>query len=121
MGQVSETDDYFRLSKASRVELSTIKTITANKMQKVEINKNNSDQESFKNVKTFQVDELLPSLPLPDLDKTLNKYLESVKPFVNDLEYMRTESLVENFKTGIGFKLNELLKDRARQKRNWVK
>jgi carnitine O-octanoyltransferase len=69
---------------------------------------------------TFSKEDLLPSLPLPPLKSTLNKYLESIRPFVNQIEYLNTEKKLSDFENGIGGKLDFLLRDRARKERNWV-
>ena len=69
---------------------------------------------------TFCVDEYLPSLPVPDLDKTIAKYLESIKPFVDQSEYANSEKIANNFKHGIGRDLNKLLNEKAKHERNWV-
>jgi hypothetical protein len=39
----------------------------------------------------------LPKLPVPELDKTLSKYLRSVQPFLSESEYDETKKIVENF------------------------
>lgn len=75
---------------------------------------------SVKEMPTFGADELLPSMPLPSLVMTLDKYLESTKPFVNESQYKKTEKIVEDFKNGIGSTLHHLLEQKAKQERNWV-
>ena len=94
--------------------------------------------------KTFKYDDKLPSLPLPTLEHTLNRYLDSgirkinkntskhhihiyipvslVRAVVNDDEYVRTKKIVERFAEGIGRELHEQLKAKIeeRQERNWV-
>jgi hypothetical protein len=104
MGQISETDYGFKLSEKK------LNNLILHRYN------NNKDLE----MSTFSADDLLPSLPVPNLDDTLRKYLESIKPFVNDLEYANSEKIVENFKTGIGEKLQFYLVDRSKKKRNWV-
>ncbi|KAF9365464.1 Carnitine O-acetyltransferase mitochondrial [Mortierella sp. NVP85] len=42
--------------------------------------------------------EDLPSLPLPPLEQTLDRYLESVRPLATDQEYEHTKAAVEAFK-----------------------
>ena len=69
---------------------------------------------------TFCVDEYLPSLPVPDLAKTIDKYLASIKPFVDPSEYAESEKIANNFKHGIGGDLNKLLNEKAKHERNWV-
>ncbi|XP_007531987.1 peroxisomal carnitine O-octanoyltransferase isoform X1 [Erinaceus europaeus] len=70
--------------------------------------------------RTFQYQDSLPSLPVPSLEESLNKYLAAVKPFANKEEYKRTEEIVQNFKKGIGEKLHQKLLERAKGKRNWL-
>ncbi|XP_037692499.1 peroxisomal carnitine O-octanoyltransferase isoform X2 [Choloepus didactylus] len=70
--------------------------------------------------RTFQYQDSLPSLPVPSLEESLKKYLESVKPFANEEEFKKTEEIVEEFKNGIGEKLHQKLLERAKGKRNWL-
>ncbi len=72
-------------------------------------------------VRTFGVDDSLPDLPLPELDATLQLYLESVRPHVGADELETTEELVRNFAEGVGADLHQQLKHRASEKKNWVK
>lgn len=70
--------------------------------------------------KTFEHDERLPSLPVPQLQQTLKKYLESVRPHVSDEEYERTARLARDFEQGVGQDLHRKLVKRAVTKRNWL-
>ncbi|KAM9574576.1 peroxisomal carnitine O-octanoyltransferase [Guaruba guarouba] len=70
--------------------------------------------------RTFQYQDFLPSLPVPPLDESLSKYLDAVKPFLNQEEYQRTEDIVKKFKNGIGKELHEKLLERAKSRRNWL-
>ncbi|XP_008059501.1 peroxisomal carnitine O-octanoyltransferase [Carlito syrichta] len=70
--------------------------------------------------RTFQYQDSLPSLPVPSLEESLKKYLESVKPFANEEEYKKTEAIVQKFQNGIGEKLQQKLLERAKGKRNWL-
>ncbi|XP_059568186.1 peroxisomal carnitine O-octanoyltransferase isoform X3 [Myotis daubentonii] len=70
--------------------------------------------------RTFQYQDSLPSLPVPSLEESLKKYLESVKPFANEEEYKKTEEIVKKFQNGIGEKLHQKLLERAKEKRNWL-
>lgn len=70
--------------------------------------------------KTFSNDELLPSLPLPSLESTLKKYLESIRPFVTHLEYLETEKKVLDFQNGLGKRLQFYLQNKQSKERNWV-
>jgi hypothetical protein len=71
-------------------------------------------------IPTFGIDNLLPSLPLPELDQTLNKYLDSVRPLVDELEYLQTQRIVEKFRSGIGKNLHFHLKTKSLKEKNWV-
>ncbi|XP_071812647.1 peroxisomal carnitine O-octanoyltransferase-like isoform X3 [Apostichopus japonicus] len=70
--------------------------------------------------KTFQYDENLPSLPVPSLDSTLHKYLDSVKPLVTDEEFAETKKIVDEFGRGIGQKLHQRLLEKSKREKNWV-
>ncbi|XP_054420077.1 peroxisomal carnitine O-octanoyltransferase isoform X2 [Pteronotus mesoamericanus] len=70
--------------------------------------------------RTFQYQDSLPSLPVPPLEESLKKYLESVKPFATKEEYKKTEEIVQKFQNGIGKKLHQKLLERAKGKRNWL-
>lgn len=70
--------------------------------------------------RTFQYQDSLPSLPVPSLEESLKKYLESVKPFANEEEYKKTEEIVQKFQNGLGEKLQQKLLERAKGKRNWL-
>ncbi|XP_061441604.1 peroxisomal carnitine O-octanoyltransferase isoform X2 [Rhineura floridana] len=70
--------------------------------------------------RTFQYQNSLPSLPVPALDESLKKYLDSVRPFLNQEEYQRTHDIVKRFENGIGKELQQKLLERAKVKRNWL-
>ncbi|OXB67677.1 hypothetical protein ASZ78_015209 [Callipepla squamata] len=70
--------------------------------------------------RTFQYQDSLPPLPVPPLDESLSKYLDSVKPFINQEEYQRTEEIVKKFENGIGRELHQKLLERAKTRRNWL-
>ncbi|NWI08301.1 OCTC octanoyltransferase, partial [Crypturellus soui] len=70
--------------------------------------------------RTFQYQDSLPPLPVPALEDSLRKYLDAVKPFLNQEEYQRTEHIVKNFENGIGKELHQKLLERAKTRRNWL-
>lgn len=70
--------------------------------------------------KSFSYQQKLPSLPVPDLHQTLERYLDSVKPHVSPEDYRKTEAIVREFEHGQGQLLHSLLVDRASQNRNWL-
>lgn len=47
----------------------------------------------------------LPKLPVPKLGDTLNKFLVTAQPFLNDTEFATTKTLVKEFENGVGQKL----------------
>ncbi|CAO3678708.1 unnamed protein product [Rhizopus stolonifer] len=66
----------------------------------------------------------LPKLPVPALSVTLQKYLQSVRPLLNDAEFQKTEQAVKNFESpgGIGQELQQRLLARANDPNvvNWM-
>ncbi|KAM3959049.1 carnitine O-Acetyl-Transferase isoform 2-T2 [Aphomia sociella] len=64
----------------------------------------------------------LPSLPVPKLSDTLNKYLKSVRPHLKDEEFAVTTNLIKSFgaEGGVGQKLQALLENRAKEHLNWL-
>lgn len=65
----------------------------------------------------------LPRLPVPDLHNTLDRYLRLIAPVVSKEDYERTKLLVEEFgkSGGEGEELQNLLKQYAKTKINWVR
>ena len=70
--------------------------------------------------KTFSNDELLPPLPLPELNDSLSLYLDSVKPHLSDEEFVKTKQIVDDFEKNEGKILHQRLLDRAKKRKNWV-
>lgn len=62
----------------------------------------------------------LPRLPVPRLSDTLDKYLKTVRPHLNDDEFSNTTKLVKSFENGEGKNLQNLLEKRAQQHLNWL-
>ncbi|KAJ2953579.1 hypothetical protein O0L34_g1184 [Tuta absoluta] len=62
----------------------------------------------------------LPQLPVPKLSDTLQKYLRTVRPHLNDEEFAATTNLVKDFEKGIGQKLQNLLQKRSENSHNWL-
>jgi carnitine O-palmitoyltransferase 2, mitochondrial len=52
---------------------------------------------------------MLPLLPIPNLNATCSRYLNALKPLLNDKQYSNTAQIVENFKNGNGRQLNQRL------------
>lgn len=75
---------------------------------------------------TFSLQDDLPDLPVPPLKDTLDKYLTSIKPYINALptdsrvEFKKQVDLVEDFKQDMGPILQSRLEQYAKGKRNWM-
>ncbi|XP_055301856.1 carnitine O-palmitoyltransferase 1, liver isoform-like isoform X1 [Sitodiplosis mosellana] len=57
----------------------------------------------------YSFQESLPRLPLPNVNDTLARYLDSVHPLVDEENYKRMEELAEDFERTIGPKLQRYL------------
>eukprot|EP00918_Siedleckia_nematoides_P012688 GHVU01027769.1.p1 GENE.GHVU01027769.1~~GHVU01027769.1.p1 ORF type:complete len:764 (+),score=90.89 GHVU01027769.1:170-2461(+) len=51
----------------------------------------------------------LPKMPVPSLDDTMTRYLRSVEPLMDEEKHRRMQKLVEEFREGIGKKLQRYL------------
>lgn len=70
---------------------------------------------------TFSFDQILPKLPVPTLDQTLEKYLLSVQPFVTAEEFERTKENCRKFINEPEVqKLQQQLIRRSQEKENWL-
>ena len=69
---------------------------------------------------TFSNDNDLPSLPLPDLDSTLNLYLDSVKALADENEdtFDKTAEIVKDVEIQ---PLHQELVRKSQEKKNWVR
>ena len=64
----------------------------------------------------------LPSLPVPSLHQTMEKYLLAIKPLVDEEDFEYTQDLVRDFLKpgGDGEMLHNKLVQRAKTEENWV-
>ena len=62
----------------------------------------------------------LPHLPVPPLDETLQRYLLSVKPLLEETEFQEYEKLVSSFKKKEGKKLQLYLNMKSWVSENYV-
>ena len=66
----------------------------------------------------------MPRLPVPTLQETAQRYLQSVKPLLTDAEFSSTQKAVAEFVApgGSGEVLQKRLLDRAKafEKRSWL-
>lgn len=70
---------------------------------------------------TFENDERLDKLPLPKLEDSLERYYKNLIPFGSEEELKNSRRIIDEFKNGVGKKLQKLLERRAAESRNWVK
>lgn len=69
---------------------------------------------------TFAAQENLPTLPIPDLDNSLSKFLEALKPLQSPKERSDSELAVQEFSKRDGPDLQEKLKKYAAGKANYI-
>jgi len=74
------------------------------------------------NETTFKYDQQLPKLPVPTIQQSVFKLLDSIKPIAtDDKAYRETEQKALNFLQDPNVnELQELLKKRARNEKNWL-
>ncbi|XP_072949841.1 choline O-acetyltransferase [Epargyreus clarus] len=65
-------------------------------------------------------DVQLPKLPVPDLQATMDSYLDFASVIVNQQQLENTQGLVKTFMEDLGPKLQNLLLDRQKETNNWV-
>uniref|UniRef100_A0A1I8AGB5 Carn_acyltransf domain-containing protein n=1 Tax=Steinernema glaseri TaxID=37863 RepID=A0A1I8AGB5_9BILA len=70
---------------------------------------------------TFQQQNSLPSLPVPDLDETLRAYYKSVEIFLNEEQRKKTKLAIRKYRNSKHVNdANLALKRRASERRNWL-
>jgi carnitine O-octanoyltransferase len=69
---------------------------------------------------TFSRDESLEKLPLPKLEDTLERYFRNLLPFGSEDELKDSKRIIDEFKNGIGKKLQKMLEEKAAKEKNWV-
>jgi len=70
-------------------------------------------------VKTYAT-ESLPRLPVPPLDQTLRKYIDTLRPILTEEQLEQSKQVVKKFQDGVGPKLQALLEVRAQNHVNWL-
>jgi hypothetical protein len=75
---------------------------------------------SPKHPKTYSLQDALPSLPVPDLNQTCSKFLQSIRPLLSDEEYKISTQKVEEFRKKEGKELHNKLWAYSFTVRNWV-
>ncbi|KAH8819022.1 carnitine acetyl transferase-like protein [Xylogone sp. PMI_703] len=69
---------------------------------------------------TFASQDKLPRLPIPDLEETVKKYLEALKPLQSPREHIETKQAAEEFLKSDGPDLQERLKKYANGKTSYI-
>ncbi|CEP62870.1 carnitine O-acetyltransferase CAT2 LALA0_S06e05732g [Lachancea lanzarotensis] len=70
---------------------------------------------------TFENQQKMPSLPVPELEKTLHKYIETIKPYCRTKEQLEQQGkLCAEFAANQGPELQNRLQKFAGQSRNWL-
>ncbi|GFO45679.1 carnitine o-acetyltransferase [Plakobranchus ocellatus] len=70
--------------------------------------------------RTFSVQYSLPRLPVPPLEQTLNRYLDTCRPLLDDQQFKSTSEIVQKFKEKEGPELQKMLEERATEHTNWL-
>ncbi|XP_078271148.1 carnitine O-palmitoyltransferase 1, liver isoform isoform X2 [Rhinoraja longicauda] len=69
---------------------------------------------------TYSFQTSLPRLPVPAVKDTMSKYLESVRPLLNDEEFKRMQALAKDFELKVGPRLQWYLKLKSWWATNYV-
>lgn len=70
--------------------------------------------------KLLSTQSCLPNLPLPTINETCERWLDSVKPLMTEDEYSLAVDLAREFSHGVGNKLQNYLKLKRFTSKNWV-
>ncbi|XP_064473345.1 carnitine O-palmitoyltransferase 2, mitochondrial-like [Ornithodoros turicata] len=73
-------------------------------------------------VPTMHFQKSLPRLPIPELEKTCQRYLAALQPILNADEYERSQKVVDKFRKGEALELNKMLiaKDKANTHTSYI-
>lgn len=75
-----------------------------------------------KKPRLYSLQPALPHLPVPQLESTVSKFLNTVKPLISESEFEATTAAAEEFKKGAGRQLQQALIQRAADPKinNWL-
>lgn len=62
----------------------------------------------------------LPKLPVPELEKTLQRYLEAVQPILSQEQFEKAQDLAKQLAENEGPELQHHLVERQIKHKNWV-
>jgi carnitine O-acetyltransferase len=77
-------------------------------------------EEPLKGGMTFAGQDSLPQLPIPELEKTCQRYLRALKPLQSAREHGETKHAVQEFLKGDGPELQRKLKDYAQGRTSYI-
>lgn len=69
---------------------------------------------------TFSAQDSLPKLPIPELDRTIERYLAALKPLQSTREHAETRQAAEEFARNDGPELQEKLKKYATGQTSYI-
>ena len=69
---------------------------------------------------TFAAQDKLPKLPIPELEHSMTRYLEALKPLQSPRDHAETQQAVEEFLKSEGPELQEKLKKYATGKTSYI-
>lgn len=70
--------------------------------------------------KLHEFEDVMPHLPVPDLNDTCDRYLMTVKPLLTEDEYLRTEHLIKDLLANDGPLLQDYLIKKSKKTKNWL-
>ena len=70
--------------------------------------------------KLLSTQSCLPNLPLPTINETCERWLDSVKPLMSEDDYNKAVDMAREFSHGVGNKLQNYLKFKRLITQNWV-
>lgn len=79
-----------------------------------------TQKSSTKQGVTFAAQDMLPKLPIPDLEATTKRYLEALEPLQTGREHRDSEIAVQDFLRGQGPELQERLKQYSAGKSSYI-
>lgn len=62
----------------------------------------------------------LPKLPVPELDKTMERYLQAIQPILTTTQFENVKNLAKSFEEIDGPELQHELYERRMKMKNWV-
>uniref|UniRef100_A0A2K5SIR7 Carnitine O-palmitoyltransferase 2, mitochondrial n=1 Tax=Cebus imitator TaxID=2715852 RepID=A0A2K5SIR7_CEBIM len=69
-------------------------------------------------VPTMHYQDSLPRLPIPKLEDTIRRYLNALKPLLDDGQFRKTEQFCKSFENGIGKELHKQLVAQDKQNKH---